>query len=137
MLNVPDILSHPNLGGYNMGHDGHYHDNNSVLSNIFSGPQSLDEMGHSQATWSTPATTIPGGDVGSNHYTHLQYPSSDSHVPVSRESHQPNSFEGLMGHDDLIDKLVGNIPGDPGMNGAGPDHASSGYAENSAVEPVQ
>lgn len=137
MLNVPDILSHPNLGGYNMGHDGHYHDNNSVLSNIFSGPQSLDEMGHSQATWSTPATTIPGGDVGSNHYTHLQYPSSDSHVPVSRESHAPNSFEGLMGHDDLIDKLVGNIPGDPGMNGAGPDHASSGYAENSAVEPVQ
>ncbi|KAH8422576.1 transcription factor AbaA [Aspergillus melleus] len=138
MLNVPDILSHPNLGGYNMGHDGHYHDNSNVLNNIFgSGSHSIDEMGHSQAEWSTPSTTIPG-DVGSGHYTtHLQFPSSESHVPVSREPHQSNTFEGLMGHDDLIDKLVGNIPGDPGMNGAGPDHASSAYAENSAVEPVQ
>ncbi|KAA8642332.1 hypothetical protein EYZ11_008362 [Aspergillus tanneri] len=136
MLHVPDILSHPNLSGYNMGHDGHYQDNGNVLNNIFgSGSQSIDEMGHSHAAWSTPSTTIPG-DVGSNNYTHLQFPSSESQVPVSRESHQSNTFAELIGPDDLIDKLVGHIPGDPGMNGAGPDHANSAYTETNAVETV-
>ncbi|KAL4898304.1 TEA/ATTS domain family-domain-containing protein [Aspergillus ambiguus] len=148
MLNVPDMsLSHPNLNGYGMSHESHHYvpppqqhgvhvpDNHNVLNNMFaSGSQSFDELGHSNhAAWSAPSTSLPS-DVGSNGYSHLPF-QSEQHTPATREPHQPNGFEGLMGTD-LMDKLVGNMPGDPGMNGAGPDHATSAYPENSTVEAV-
>ncbi|KAH1351937.1 hypothetical protein KXV22_001103 [Aspergillus fumigatus] len=150
MLNVHDMsLSHHNLAGYALSHDNHYvpsqqhgvsvHDSSNVLNNIFGpGSQPMDEIGNSQSAWGPPipSTTIPS-DVGSNHYTHLPYHHHDHQTSASRESHPPNGFEGLMGPDDLMDKIVGSMPDDPGMNGAGPDHASAAYADTNATEAVQ
>ncbi|KAF9889926.1 hypothetical protein FE257_006798 [Aspergillus nanangensis] len=142
MLNVPD--TYPHLHGYGLGQDSHYvppqqhgvhvADNSHVMNGLFApGSQSIEELNHNHAAWSTPSTTLPG-DVGSNGYSHLQF-QSEHQPPATREQHQPHGFEGLMGTD-LMDKLVGNMPGDPSMNGAGPDHASSGYPENNTVEAV-
>lgn len=142
MLSIPDMsLSHTNLNAYNLsGHDNHYGtpqhpgvsvpDNSHVLNNgIFgSSTQSIDDMSQTHAPWPTPTSSIT--DVGSSNYSHLQF--SDHHVPsVSRESHQPNHFEVLLGPDDLI---VGSMPGDPGINGAAHGHMNHTYTENNAVE---
>ncbi|KAB8206904.1 TEA/ATTS domain family-domain-containing protein [Aspergillus parasiticus] len=142
MLSIPDMsLSHTNLNAYNLsGHDNHYGtpqhpgvsvpDNSHVLNNgmFGSSTQSIDDMSQTHAPWPTPTSSIT--DVGSSNYSHLQF--SDHHVPsVSRESHQPNHFEVLLGPDDLI---VGGMPGDPGINGAGHGHMNHTYTENNAVE---
>ncbi|KAL2868819.1 transcription factor AbaA [Aspergillus lucknowensis] len=148
MLQIPDLsLPHTNLGSYGLGHESHYlpshhhggslHDTNgsNALSSYFvPSSQSLDEIGHSHAAWSTPNTTIPGDSSGGN-YHHLPFTSSDHSLAVSRESHHGNSFEGLLPQDDLIG-IVGGISGDPGMNGAGPEHTTSAYVEQTAVEAV-
>lgn len=147
MLQIPDLALPPNLGSYSLGHDSHYvpsqhhggslHDHstsNGLNSFFIPSTQSLDD---SHAPWSTP-TTIPGlGDTGNTSYHHLPFTStsSDYSVAVSREPHQSHSFEGLLQPDDLVG-IVGGISGDPGMNGAGPEHTSSAYAEHSAVEAV-
>lgn len=128
-----------------MGHDSHYihsqhpvsnvHESSKFLNSILgNGPQPIDDMGHNHAAWGAPSTSIPD-DIGSNNYTHLQFQSSDHEVPVSRESsHQANGLEGLV-PPDWLEKMVGGVPGDPGMHGAGPDHANSSYNEN-IVEAV-
>ncbi|KKK21322.1 hypothetical protein AOCH_004745 [Aspergillus ochraceoroseus] len=149
MLHVPDLsLSQSNLSAYGLGQDNHYvtshqhggsiHDNHnstSGLSGFFGhSSQSLDDISHSHATWSTPTTTIPGDTNGGN-YHHLPFPSSDHSIAVSRESHHGNSFEGLMPPDDLVG-IVGGMSSAHGMNGAGPEHTNSAYAENNAVEAV-
>ncbi|KAF7591957.1 hypothetical protein BBP40_000865 [Aspergillus hancockii] len=136
---VPEMsLSHTSLGEYSLGHDGHYvpsqqhgvsvHDNNHNLNNGMYGSstQSIHDVSHA---WATPSTTIP--DVGSSNYSQLQFP-SDHQIPVSRESHQNNSFEGLLGPEDLI----GSIHGAHGINGAGSGHVNHTYSENNTVEAV-
>ncbi len=146
MLQVPDLPLPPNLGTYGLGYESNYvssqhhggslHDHNSSngLSSFFvPSSQSLDDISHSHAPWSNPSTTIPGDTNGGN-YHHLPYSSSDHSVAVSREPHQHhNSFEGLLPPDDLVG-IVGGMPGDPGMNGAGPEHTTSAYTEHTAVE---
>ncbi|PWY82858.1 TEA-domain-containing protein [Aspergillus heteromorphus CBS 117.55] len=148
MLNsVPDLsLGHPNLGGYNLGHDGHYvpsqthgvsmHDNNSMLNSIFasSGP-SIDDIGHSHAAWATPTTSAIHGDMSGNNYTHLHFPSSDHQGAGPRgESHASHhhGFEGILPDD--LEKLVGSMPGE--MNGGGHDHTHSAYAESNTVQAI-
>ncbi|KAL2813791.1 regulatory protein abaA [Aspergillus cavernicola] len=147
MLQIPDLsLPHANLSAYGLGHENHYvpshhhggsmHDNNSNngLSGFFvPSSQSLDEMSHSHA-WATPSTTLPGDTSGSN-YHNLPFTSPDHSIAVSRESHQSNSFEGLLPPDDLVG-IVGGLSGDPGMNGEGPEHTTSAYVEHTAVEAV-
>ncbi|KAL4911968.1 TEA/ATTS domain family-domain-containing protein [Aspergillus aurantiobrunneus] len=145
MLQVPDLSLPPNLGSYGLGHESHYvpshhhgeslhdHSSSNGLSNFFvPSSQSLDDISHSHAPWSTPSTTIPG-DTGGGNYHHLPFGSSDHSVAPSREPHQHHSFEGLLHPDDLVG-IVGGISGDPGMNGAGPKHTSSTYAEHAAVQ---
>ena len=148
MLQVPDMsLSHSNLGGYGMSHDGHYvpsqshgvsvPDNQGVLNNLFgSSTQPLDDLSHHHAAWSaTPATTL-SGDV-SNNYSHLSYQPSEhpaSVASVSRGSH-PGQFEGLMSAEDLgLDRIVGHMPNEQNLNGAGPDHTHQSYADGNTVE---
>ncbi|KAL4884529.1 TEA/ATTS domain family-domain-containing protein [Aspergillus karnatakaensis] len=149
MLQIPDLSLPSNLGTYGLGHESHYvpsqqhggglHDTSSSnglssLSNFFvPSSQSLDEITQSHAAWSTP-TTISGDTSGGN-YHHLPYTSSDHSIAVSRESHQNNSFEGLLPPDDLVG-IVGSMSSDPGINGAGPEHTTSAYAEHTAVEAV-
>lgn len=142
MLNVHDIpLGHPSMG-YNMGHDtSHYvptpqhsvmHDSSSVLNGFFgSNTQSLEDLGHAQASWGAHSTSIPG-DVGSG-YHHLPY--QEHHGSVSRESQQPHHFDGLLPSEELMDKIVGRMSNGPNMHGAGPD-ANSGYGDNTSVDAV-
>ncbi|KAL3472921.1 regulatory protein abaA [Aspergillus californicus] len=147
MLQIPDLsLPHVNIGTYGLGTESHYvpshhhggsiHDSNGVgLSSYFvPSSQSLDDLTHDHAAWSTPSTTLPGDSSGSN-YHHLPFTSSDHSVPVSREMHQNNSFEGLLPPDDLVG-IVGGLSGDPSMNGAGLEHGTSAYVEHVAVEAV-
>ncbi|KAL4739738.1 regulatory protein abaA [Aspergillus similis] len=147
MLQIPDLSLSSNLGTYGLGHESHYvpshhnsanlHDHSSTtgLGHYFvPSTQSLDEIGHTHAPWSAPNTTIPG-DTSSGNYHHLPFTTSDHSVAVSRESHQSHSFEGLLPSEDLVG-IVGGLAGDPGMNGAGPEHTSSAYAEHTAVEAV-
>ncbi|RAL09704.1 transcription factor AbaA, partial [Aspergillus homomorphus CBS 101889] len=147
MMSVPDLsLSHSSLSGYSIGHDGHYvppqshgvnvHDNNNVLNSIFgTSAQSLDDIGHSHAAWATPTTSGIQGDVTGDNYTHLHhFQTSDHQSSVPRESHAATSFEGLLPPDDLMDKLVGSMPGDPSLNGVGHDHPHSAYADSNSVE---
>ncbi|KAL2809255.1 TEA/ATTS domain family-domain-containing protein [Aspergillus granulosus] len=148
VLQIPDLsLPHTSLGTYALAHESHYvpshhhagslHDTNS--SNALSGyfvpsSQSLDEITQSHSAWHAPSTAIPG-DTSGNNYHHLPFTSSDHSVAVSRESHQSNSFEGLLPPDDLA-SIVGGMSGGPGMNGAGPEHTTSAYVEHTAVEAV-
>lgn len=145
MMNMHDLpLSHPSLG-YTMSHDtSHYvpsqqhgvnlHDSNSVLNGFFPGTQSLDDLGHSQASWGAHSTSIPG-DVGTGSYHHMPF-QTDHQASVSRESQQPHQFDGLMPPDDLMDKIVGRMSNGPSMHGAGPEHGNSGYADNTTVDAV-
>lgn len=147
MLNAPDYsLPQSHLTGYGMGHDNHYihsqhpgvsnvHESSKFLNSILgNGSQPIDDMGHNHASWGPPSTSI-AGDVGTNNYTHLQFQPSEPEVPVSRESsHHTSGLEGLV-PPDWLEKMVGGVPSDPGMHGAGPDHASSSYNE-SIVEAV-
>lgn len=145
MMNMHDLpLSHPSLG-YTMGNDAsqyvpsqqhgvNMHDSNSVLNGFFPGTQSLDDLGHSQASWGAHSTSIPG-DVSAGGYHHMPFQAEQS-VPVSRESQQPHHFDGLMPPDDLMDKIVGRMSNGSSMHGAGPEHGSSGYADNSTVDAV-
>lgn len=146
MMNATDYpLPQPHLTGYGMGHDSHYIHSHHPVSNVNekskllnsflgNGPQPIDDMGHNHAAWGAPSTSIPD-DVGSNNYTHLQFQPSNHEVPVSREaSHHTNGLEGLE-PPDWLENMVGGVPGDPGMHGAGPDHANSSYNEN-IVEAV-
>ncbi|BCR84264.1 transcription factor AbaA [Aspergillus chevalieri] len=140
MLNAPDYsLPQSHLTGYGMGHESHYihsqhpvsnvHESSKYLNSILSQP--IDDIGHHHASWGAPSTSIPG-DVGTSSYTHLQFQPSDHEVPVSRESsHQVNGLEGLV-PPEWLEKMVST---DPGMHGAGPDHANSSYNEN-IVEAV-
>ncbi|KAL2840230.1 regulatory protein abaA [Aspergillus pseudodeflectus] len=148
MLQIPDLsLPHTSLGTYGLAHESHYvpshhhggslHDTGggNALSGYFvPSSQSLDEITQSHAAWSAPSTTIPG-DTSGNNYHHLPFTSSDHSVAVSRESHQSNSFEGLLPPDDLVG-LVGGMSGDPGMNVAGPEHTTTSAYEHTAVEAV-
>ena len=144
MLNVNDLnsLSHPNLASYNsMNHNNHYmppqqqsvgiHDNNNnVLNSIFgTSTQSIDDIGHSQGSWTGPPTTLP--EVGEGYNT-LQFNPGEHPVSASRETQQSNSLEGLIPPDDLMDKIVGGMPSN--MNGAGPQHVNSAYANGDATE---
>lgn len=127
MMSVNDLnsLSHPNLTHYNaIHHNSHYvppqqhsvniHDNSSVLNSIFGpGTQSIEDIGHNHASWTTPAT-IP--DV-SESYTPLHFNPADHPVSASRETQQSSGLEGLIPPDDLMDKIVGSMP-----NGAGTGH---------------
>lgn len=149
MLNMHDMpLSHPSLG-YTMGHDGsqyvpsqqhgvNVHDSNSMLNGFFvPGTQSLDDLSHAQAPWTTHSAPI-SGDVGTggyhHHHHHLHFQAPEPQVPVSREPKQSHHFDGLMPPDDLMDKIVGRMPHGPSMHGAGPD-ANAAYADN-AVDAV-
>ncbi|RAH79567.1 transcription factor AbaA [Aspergillus japonicus CBS 114.51] len=156
MMSVPDLsLSHPGLPGYGIGPDGHYgppqshgvnvHDNNTVLNSIFgTSAQSLDDISHSHAAWATPTTSGIQGDVSGDNYTHLHHHNhhhqhhhfqpSDHQSSVPRESHATSSFEGFLPPDDVMDKLVGSMPGDPGLNGGGHDHPHPAYADSNSVE---
>jgi len=40
----------------------------------------------------------------------------------------------MMPPDDLMDKIVGSIPGDPGMHRTASDNLNPVYAESTAVE---
>ncbi|KAJ5679148.1 hypothetical protein N7462_007392 [Penicillium macrosclerotiorum] len=146
MMNMHDLpLSHPSLG-YNMGHDaGQYvssqqhgvniHDSNSVLNGFFGpGSQTLDDLSHGQAPWTTHSTSIPG-DVGAGGYHHIPF-QPEHQVPVTREPQQPHHFDGLMPPDDLMDKIVGRMSNGSSMHGAGPEHANSAYPDNAAVDAV-
>ena len=145
MLNVHDLpLSHPTLT-YSLGHDTNQylpsqqhgvniHDSNSVLNGFFApGTQSLDEMTHGQASWSTHSTSLPG-DVSAGGYHHMPF-QTDHQVPVSRES-QPHHFDSLLAPDDLMDKIVGRMSNGSNMHGAGPEHANATYAETTTVDAV-
>ncbi|KAJ5746633.1 hypothetical protein N7520_011815 [Penicillium odoratum] len=142
MMNMHDIpLSHPSLG-YNIGHDtGHYlppqqhsvglHDSNShsVLNGFFgTGSQSLEDLGHAQASWGAH-TPIPG-DVSAGGYHHMPFA---EHQAVSREPQQTHHFDGIS--EDLMDKLVGRMSNGPSMHGAGPEHTTS-YADDGTVDAV-
>ncbi|KAL4961687.1 transcription factor AbaA [Aspergillus stella-maris] len=147
-LQVPDLSLPPNLGTYGLGHESHYvpsqhhhlgsslhdHSSSNALNNFYiPSTQSLGDIGNSHAPWSTTSTTIPG-DTSNGNYHHLSYTSPDQSVAVSRESHG-HGFDGLLPPDDLVG-IVGSLSGDPSMNGAGPEHTSSAYAEHTAVEAV-
>lgn len=145
MMNMHDLpLSHPTLG-YTMGHDTsqyvpsqqhgvNIHESNSVLNGFFQGPQSLDDLGHSQASWGAHSTSIPG-DVSTGGYHHMPF-QTEHQAPVSRESQQPHHFDGFMPPEDLMDKIVGRISNGPSMHGAGPEHGNSGYGDNATVDAV-
>jgi len=145
MMNMHDLpLSHPSMG-YPMGHDTsqympsqqhsvNIHDSNSVLNGFFPGTHSLDDLGHGQGSWGAHPTSI-SGDVGAGGYHHMPF-QTDHQVPVSRESQQSHHFDGLMPPEDLMDKLVGRMSNGSNMHGAGPEHASTGYADNGPVDTV-
>lgn len=142
MMNMHDLpLSHPTLG-YHLGHDsGQYvpsqqqnvniHDSN-MLHGFFPGTQSLDDLGHGQASWG-PHSSI-SGDVGNGGYHHMPFQAEQ--VSVSRESQQPQQFDGLMPPEDIMDKLVGRMSHGSNMHGAGPEHGNSGYRDNATVDAV-
>ncbi|KAL4785333.1 regulatory protein abaA [Aspergillus varians] len=147
MLQIPDLPLPPNLGTYGLGYESHYvpshhhggtlhdHSSSNGLSSFYvPSSQSLDEISHSHAPWSNHSTTIPG-DAGGGNYHHLPFTSSDHPVAVSRGSHQHNGFEGLLPPDDLV-SIVGGMSSHHGMNGAGPEHTTSSYAEHTAVQAV-
>lgn len=138
-LSAPEYsLPQTHFAGYGMGHDSHYvpssnygvnvQDSSRFLHSILgAGPQPIDDISQSHASWGPPPppTTIP--DVESSSYSHLQFQPSEHEVPVTRESHQSNGLEGLM-PPDWLEKIVG-VPGDPNMHGAGPDQPNSSYDE--------
>ncbi|KAJ9215315.1 transcriptional regulator family: TEA/ATTS [Paecilomyces variotii] len=147
MINLHDIpFSQSHYAGYTIAPDGHYmppqqqhtraHDN-SVLHSIFGPPTGtpIDDMAHGQAPlWDSHQTGIHGDLNASNGgYTHLQYPSQHHQVPVSREQRTGNGLEGMMPSDDLMDKIVGGVSGDPGIPNSGPDHTNSVYPEGTTV----
>lgn len=141
MLNVQDLnsLSHPHLAGYNgpVGHDSHYEtspqqhshvpdgSNHNVLNSIFgTGTQPIDNVGSGHESWPapTPTTTIPNGS-----YNHLHFQPADHPAPATREAHHSNGLDGLMPPDDLMDKIVGSMPGD--MQRTGGEQDAPGYGE--------
>jgi transcriptional enhancer factor len=160
MLNVQDLnsLSHPNLAGYNtaaVGHDSngggqyfpspqqhsHHHnhhvpdgnDNNSnVLHSIFgAGTQPIDSMGPGAGHVSWPAPP-PTTTIADDSYSHFHFQPSEHPASAGREPHHPNGLDGLMPPDDLMDKLVGSMPGD--MQGAGDEQdGSAAYGEADAT----
>ncbi|KAI9931653.1 hypothetical protein MW887_010230 [Aspergillus wentii] len=144
MMNVVNDLSlpHPNFTTSPIGHETNYmpsqhdvsfHDSNSVLNTFFGpGAHSINEIGHSDVSWPTTTTAIPS-DVGDN-YSHIPFHTSEHQVPVSREMPQSNSFESYLPQDEWI-KIVGSMPDDPSMHGAGTDHATS-YADAGTVEAI-
>ncbi|KAL4928533.1 transcription factor AbaA [Aspergillus undulatus] len=146
-LQVPDLSLPPNLGTYGLGNESHYvpsqhhsigslrdHSSNDLSNYYIPSTQSLEDISNSHAPWFTTSTTI-SGDTGSGNYNRLPFTSPDHSAAVSRESHQNNSFEGLLPPDDLVG-IVGGLTSDPGMNGAGPEHTASSYAEHTTAEVV-
>ncbi|OJJ47801.1 hypothetical protein ASPZODRAFT_63168 [Penicilliopsis zonata CBS 506.65] len=151
ILNVHDLgLSQPNLG-YSLSHDGHYvpsqhhgvslHDSTNVLNlhSIF-GPDapSIDDISDTHAPlWAAAHTASIHNDTVASHYNSLPYTTPDHQVPVSREAHSAHPLETFMPPDvDVIEKIVGSMPGDHGIHTPAPNHATSNYTEPPAVEPV-
>ena len=150
MMNMHDMpLSHAGLP-YSMGHDGgHYvstqshgvnlHDSHSVLNGFFpSNTQCLDDMSNGQTSWGAHSSSL-AGDVGENNYHHQAHHipyQNEHHASVPRESQQPHHFDGLLPPDDIMDKLVGRMPNNHSMHGAGPEHGNTTYAESGSAEGV-
>lgn len=156
MMNMPDLssLSHPSLPSYNDNHyvpspqqqphpQPHAHaqdtSHHNVLSSIFgaANTNSIDEISHSHASWAAAAAAVappPTTTIPEDSYSHLHFHPSEHHVSANRESHHPSGLDGLIPPDDLMDKIVGSMPGDMHAGGTGPDHDNS-YADEPGAQP--
>lgn len=154
ILGIPGgPISQNHLGTYSMGTSGNYmhpsqhhhavdiHDHSQVLHSIFgSTAPPMDEIGHSHASlWESHAAHIHG-DLGAGHYDPIPFGNSHpgTQAPVSRGEPHGNDLEGILAHEEIMDKLVGSVAADATVNSSDAHDPSNPatFADGPAVESV-